>query len=278
MGPFRDLFCICVSLLLWVGVASAQKSAAIEYDGPHGGWNYSGIADRAGDVSFAYPAPPVDRGGQRSRSLIRGRILDDLQKAGAAAQRRPARLVVNGTAMPLYTDEQGRFARPWAFGNGSNSVEIRAADGKVLKRTQFIETNPGKTAAKLRIVMTWNDPQAEVDLHVLTPDGQHAFWANPVLQGGGGLDVDSVDGAGPEIFSTAAPVPGAYNLFVNYWGNFNEGGYHFDESTRQTPVITTRVTLIWNENTLGEKREIYTVPLRRIGDLIAVKTILWGAR
>jgi uncharacterized protein YfaP (DUF2135 family) len=273
-----DQFCIGVLLLLGASAACAQKPPALEYDGPHGGWNYAGTVDRPGDVNFAYPTPPVDRGGQRNRSLIRGRILGDLQKARAAAGRRPARLVANGTAMPLYTDEQGRFARPWAFGNGSNSVEIRAADGQVLKRTQFIEANPGKTAARLRIVMTWNDPQAEVDLHVLTPDGQHAFWASPVLQGGGGLDVDSVDGAGPEIFSTAAPAPGAYNLFVNYWGNFNEGGYHFDEGTRQTPVIITRVTLIWYENTLGEKRETYTVPLRKIGDLIAVKTILWGAQ
>jgi uncharacterized protein YfaP (DUF2135 family) len=276
MHLFNAPFFVGVLLLL-ADAACAQMSPALEYDGPHGGWNYSGTVDRPGDVNFAYPTPPVDRGGQRNRSLIRGRILGDLQKSGAAAERRPARLVANGTAMPLYTDEQGRFARPWAFGNGSNSVEIRAADGKVLKRSQFIEANPGKTAAKLRIVMTWNDPQAEVDLHVLTPDGQHAFWASPVLQGGGGLDVDSVDGAGPEIFSTAAPASGAYNLFVNYWGNFNQSGYHFDESTRQTPVIITRVTLIWNENTLREKREVFTVPLRKIGDLIAVKTILWGA-
>ncbi len=257
-----------------------SKASALEYHGPFGGWNYSPTEQPNADVSFAYPTPPVDRGGQRNRSLIRGRILNDIEQAQAKRDtvKRPARLIVNGNVMPLYTDEHGRFARPWAFGNGSNSIEIKSSSGTVLKRTQFLEANPGKAAAKLRIVTTWDDPQAEVDLHVLTPDGQHAFWASPVLTGGGGFDVDSVDGAGPEIFSSIAPVPGNYSLFVNYWGNFGESGYHFDESTRQQPIITARITIIWNENTAAEKRESLVMPLRKIGDLMAVKSFVLGRR
>jgi uncharacterized protein YfaP (DUF2135 family) len=267
---------IPIGWLLAYSVAVAQKLApSVDYEGPHGGWNYSGTTDRPSDLNFAYPTPPIDRGGQRNRMLIRGRILSDIQKAAGA---RPARLVVNGNAMPLYTDEQGRFARPWAFGNGSNSIEVKSAGGTTLKRAQFIEANPGKAPAKFRIVMTWDDPQAEVDLHVLTPDGQHAFWAAPVLSGGGGFDVDSVDGAGPEIFSTIAPVPGSYSLFVNYWGNFNASGYHFDENTRQQPIITARITVIWGENTSAEKRESFVVPLRKIGDLMTVKTFVLGRK
>ena len=262
-----------------------SKTLALDYQGPFGGWNYSSTDRSNADVNFAYPAPPVDRGGQRNRSLIRGRIISDIEQAQTKrsdapqmSARPPARLIVNGNVMPLYTDEQGQFARPWAFGNGSNSIEIKSSSGSVLKRTQFLEANPGKAAARLRIVTTWDDPQAEVDLHVLTPDGQHAFWAAPVLNGGGGFDIDSVDGAGPEIFSSIAPVPGSYSLFVNYWGNFDASGYHFDESTRQPPNITTRITIIWNENALSEKRESLVMPLRKIGDLMAVKTFVLEAR
>ncbi len=270
---------------LMAAAVAQTKPPALDYQGPFGGWNYSNTERPNADLNFAYPTPPVDRGGQRNRSLIRGRIISDIEQAQAGRidpkqtqARRPARLIVNGNVMPLYTDEQGQFARPWAFGNGSNSIEIKSSGGSVLKRTQFLEANPGKAAARLRIVTTWDDPQAEVDLHVLTPDGQHAFWAAPVLNGGGGFDVDSVDGAGPEIFSSIAPVPGSYSLFVNYWGNFGASGYHFDESTRQQPIITTRITIIWNENTLSEKRESLVMPLRKIGDLMAVKTFVLGAR
>ncbi len=263
-----------------VSAFAQAKPPGLDYGGPHGGWNYSATLQASEELTYAYPAGPVDRGGQRNRSLIRGRIISELKRTQGNRNdgSQPARLIVNGNAMPLYTDEHGRFARPWAFGKGSNNIEIKSSNGTVLKRSQFLEANSGKAAARLRIVMTWDDPQAEVDLHVLTPDGQHAFWAAPVLNGGGGFDVDSVDGAGPEIFSTIAPVPGSYSLFVNYWGNFGSSGYHFDESTRQQPVITTRITVIWNENTATEKRQTLQVPLRKIGDLMAVKSFVLSPR
>jgi uncharacterized protein YfaP (DUF2135 family) len=59
-------------------------------------------------------------------------------------------------------------------------------------------------------------------------------------------------------------------MYVNYWGNFGAAGYHFDESTREQPIITARVSVILFENTLQEKRETYVIPLRKIGDLIPV--------
>jgi uncharacterized protein YfaP (DUF2135 family) len=250
-------------LLLACGTAQAQ----LELEKPTGGWNYSGLTDGSDEVRFAYPTPPIDRGGQKHRTLILGNIRD------AAKMRVPPTLVVNGNPMPLYAGKDGAFARPWAFGAGSNGVEVRLPQGQ-RKRVQFYEANAGRPQAQLRMVLTWDDPQAEVDLHVITPDGQHAFWAQPVLSGGGGFDVDSVDGAGPEIFSVAAPVRGTYRVYVNYWGNFGASGYHFDEGTRQRDVITARVTLIAHENSVKERRESFVVPLRKIGDLNLVKAFI----
>ncbi len=236
---------------------------------PSGGWTHSGFTDDE-RVNYAYPANLIDRGGQRHRTLIEGRL-----KQMAGAKRTPT-LVVNGNAMPLYTDERGDFARPYAFGPGSNGIEVRDADGKVRKRVQFYEANGGKTTARVRIILSWDDPQAELDLHVLTPDGQHAFWAAPILSNGGGMDVDSVDGAGPEMFSMTAPMSGTYLVYVNYWGNFNAEGYHFDESTRQRPVIVARITLVTDENTPAERRETFSVPMRKIGDLTLVRQFRRG--
>ena len=216
------------------------------------------------EMTFAYPKPPVDRGGQRYRTLIKGRI----KKAG---KNRPHKFIVNGIAMPLYTDDDGRFVKPWAFGPGSNSVEIRNPEGTKRKRIQFYDGNATKTRAKIRMVLGWDDARAEVDLHVVTPDGQHAFWAQPILNGGGGLDVDSVDGGGPEIFSVSEPPRGAYLIYVNYWGNFDPAGYNFDASRHERPLITATVTIITNENTIHEKFETYATPLRKIGDLTLVK-------
>jgi uncharacterized protein YfaP (DUF2135 family) len=260
---------IAVLLFTVWSVNATATEKTVTLDTPRGGWNHSGLVDRAGDTAVAYPTPPIDRGAQRNRTMIAGHIRE------AGKQRQPPTLVANGNAMPLYSDDNGRFARYYAFGTGSNSVEVRSADGKATKRVQFYEVNTTKAQAQLRIILAWDDPGAEVDLHVVTPDGQHAFWARPVLDGGGGLDVDSVDGPGPEIFSTVAPLHGAYHVYVNYWGNFGPGGYHFDESTREQPVITARVTLVYHENTAREKRESFLIPLRKISDLTLVKSFLF---
>jgi uncharacterized protein YfaP (DUF2135 family) len=151
-------------------------------------------------------------------------------------------------------------------------VEIRGADGRGVKRVQFYEADRSRPQPVLRVIAAWDDNQAEVDLHVVTPDGQHAFWSHPALTNGGGLDADTVDGPGPENFVMTAPQRGAYQVWINYWGNFGDSGYHFDESTRQQPIITTRITLVFHENTARERREAFVVPLRSIGELTLVKT------
>jgi uncharacterized protein YfaP (DUF2135 family) len=275
---------IALSLgLLWACAASAQQPAAppssTDTPGvqrPIGGWFHSGLQQDAGTVHYAYPPNLIDRGGQRGRTMIEGRLKREGQqrKAGSSGPARTPTLVVNGNAMPLQTDDQGRFARPYAFGAGSNSIEVRDENGSVVQRTQFIEAASLKTQARVRVILSWDDPKAELDLHVLTPDGGHAFWASPVLTNGGGLDVDSVDGAGPEMFSMTAPMGGAYHVYVNYWGRFDGGGYNFDDEARQQPIITARIGLVFDENTPGERRETFSVPMRKIGDLTLVRSFL----
>lgn len=257
-------------LLLLAPAALAQtpppaEPPGVDWRGPSGGWRYHGLNAEGSEVRVAYPTPPIDRGGQRGRSLIEGTL------RGIDASRRPQTLVVNGNPLPLYTDAEGRFARPYAFGAGSNSVSLSTAEGQTLKRVQFYESNRQRTPARIRIVLGWDDPSVELDLHVLTPDGGHAYWARPILPNGGGLDTDSVDGPGPEVFTMTAPLAGTYAVYVNYWGNYGAYGYNFDEDGRDQDLITARISLVFRENTVDERRETFVVPLRAIGDLQLVK-------
>jgi uncharacterized protein YfaP (DUF2135 family) len=256
---------LAMILTCFLGFGAISSVFAVDLEGPVAGWRFDGIGSQNDEARVAYPTPPIDRGAQRNRTLIEGKLrkLQDSPRAHT--------LVVNGNPLPLYTDQEGRFARPYAFGSGSNSVAVLDPDGKALKRFQFYEANPNRVAARIRIILGWDDPRAEVDLHVVTPDGQHAYWAEPVMTNGGGLDVDSVDGAGPEMFSMTAPLSGTYLVYVNYWGNLGGGGYNFDEGSNQNEMITTQVTLVFNENTVDEKRETFIMPLRTIGELQLVK-------
>lgn len=252
------------------GIAAADdpvnSRGAMHLDSPAGGWNVFGLIDKGGEKAAAYPTPPVDRGRQKNRTMIQGRIAQDGPPGKVPT------LIVNGNAMPLYGNPDGTFARPYAFGKGSNSVEIRSADGTVRKRVQFYEANTTRVQSRIRIICSWDDSRAEVDMHIITPDGQHAYFAQPVLSNGGGLDVDSVDGAGPEMFSMTAPMHGQYLVYINYWGNFNAAGYNFDEKEHDLAIISTQITMIFDENTPHEKRETIIAPLRRIGDLTLVKS------
>ena len=245
----------------------ASDAPGADLSSPTAGWRYHGQGTWADEARVAYPTPPIDRGAQRGRTLIEGRQ----PQAGHA--RGPHRLALNGNPMPLYThtDTDGLFVRPYAFGAGSNSVAVVDPQGRTLRRVQFYEANTQRTPARIRIVLGWDDPGAEVDLHVITPDGQHAYWADPVMSNGGGLDVDSVDGPGPEVFTMTAPLRGTYAIYLNYWGNLGAAGYNFDEASNENDMITTQVSLVFNENTVDERRETFIVPLRAIGDLQLIK-------
>ncbi|MFZ6656982.1 YfaP family protein [Undibacterium sp. TJN19] len=270
MKPFLiiSLFPLAMALSTGNSFAADQPQEGVTLNGPRGGWNYAGLIDRSGEARSSYPAPPIDRGMQRNRTLIEGHIR-------TAGKQRAHTLVVNGNPMVLNYGEDGRFERHYAFGSGSNNIEIKTPDGKSAQRVQYYEANSQQLSPQLRIICSWDAPEAEVDLHIITPDGQHAFYAAPILKGGGGLDVDSVDGPGPEMFTTIDPAHGAYHVFVNYWGNYSEAGYNFDEKQRKKPIITTRVTLVFYENTPREKRESFVVPLRKIGDLNLVKSFMF---
>ena len=260
----RHPACAWLCCVLAAPAWAAEPEAPLQ--APLAGWRYHGLIDRSEDARVAYPTPPIDRGGQRGRTLIEGRL------RGLVATRRPHTLAVNGNPLPLYTDDEGRYVRPYAFGGGSNSIVLHSADGRTLARRQFFEANTQRTPARIRIALGWDDPNAEIDLHVLTPDGQHAFWADPVMSNGGGLDTDSVDGPGPEMFTMTAPLRGVYAVYVNYWGNLDGGGYNFDENTNSNEVVTARIALVFNENTMNEKRETFVVPLRKIGELQLIKS------
>jgi uncharacterized protein YfaP (DUF2135 family) len=247
-------FMLC--LLLAVLPASAQ----ISIDAPKGGWRNSAGSTEQYTQSVNYPASSVNlQPGQSETAQIRGRI------AGAAKTGKPATLIVNGVAMPLEIQEDGSFGRPYAFGRGSNSVEVRSSDGKLRSRTQFVDAYSGKTQARLRIVLSWDTAGTDLDLHVVTPDSEHAWYGNRVLKNGGALDVDVTTGYGPEIFSSSAPQKGNYHVYVNYYGS----------GSGKEDITTAQVTIITNENTPNEKQQMVQVPMRSAGELTLVKSFVF---
>ncbi|NHZ64821.1 YfaP family protein [Massilia genomosp. 1] len=246
-------------LLISALLLSTTALAQVKIDSPNSGWRNSKGAKEAYSQDVNYPAASVSvQEGQSPTAEIRGRI-------ASKGKSKPATLVVNGVAMPMAVQEDGSFARPYAFGRGSNSVEVRSPDGKARNRTQFLDSYAGKTQSRLRVVLSWDSDGTDVDLHVVAPDGGHSWYGNRVMPNGGALDVDVTTGYGPEIFSSAAPPKGNYHVYVNYYGAGQDSGI----------LTVAQVAIITNENSPNERQEVVRVPLRAPGELTLVKSFVF---
>lgn len=246
-----------LSLLLLLLAPCAQ--AQVSLDTPQGGWRNSAGESEQYTQSVNYPAASVNlQPGQAESAQIRGRI-------AGAPKGKPATLVVNGVAMPVAVNEDGSFARPYSFGSGANGVEVRSPDGKSRARAQFYDGYRGKTQARLRVVLSWNTPGTDLDLHVVAPDGGHAWYGNRVMHNGGALDVDVTTGYGPEIFSSAAPPKGNYHVYVNYFGSGED----------RSILTVAQLTIITNEGRPNEKQQTFQVPMRAAGELTLVRSFVF---
>jgi hypothetical protein len=131
-------------------------------------------------------------------------LRDDLEKAKAILAERDRLFQPGGTDRsqkdPKAAGEMG-FGEA-KFGQGSekiNSVEVKVGD------PQF--------------TLIW-DSRADIDLHVIEPGGSEIFWEKRNGAQGGELDVDDVDGFGPENINYVqgkGPL-GKYTWYVHYYG------------------------------------------------------------
>ncbi|WP_407944807.1 YfaP family protein [Paraburkholderia acidicola] len=255
------------AVLLLAGACAAQADD-VEFSTPVNGWR-----NTAGDTSrytqdVHYPAVAVTTPeGQSKFAMIAGQIRATPKRTnggGSAAKNGKktsvATMIVNGTVLPQRIEEDGSFSRPWAFAGGSNSVELRTADG-TSKRIQFYDAYSNKTRPRLRIVLAWDTDGTDLDLHVVSPDGVHTFYGDRVAPNGGALDVDVTTGFGPEIYSTPAPLHGTYLVYVNYYGQGESGA----------DMTVAQITIITDENTPNEKSETIVVPMRKAGELTLAK-------
>jgi len=247
--------------LLLSGIAHAADKPVL--DTPRGGWRASASSEKDFLQEVHYPASNVNTEGIKSSALIAGRIRADIA-ATPKNGREPARLVVDGVALPLEVREGGEFARPWTFGPGAHGISVRAPGGGAERRVQFYEANAARAAPRLRVVLSWDTDMTDLDMHVISPDGQHVWYGNRVANNGGALDVDVTGGFGPEIYANPAPPPGIYKVYVNYFG----------AGERNDAITVAQVAVIEQEGTPREKQRVYRVPLRKPGELTLVSSFV----
>lgn len=71
----------------------------------------------------------------------------------------------------------------------------------------------------LRIVLSWDVDNTDVDLWVIDPNGEKVYYQHRESYQGGRLSRDVTQSYGPEEFIVKAPKPGKYQVFADFFGH-----------------------------------------------------------
>lgn len=135
-----------------------------------------------------------------------------------------------------------------------NSVKTNDIDKKLIKN--FDED--------IRIVLTWNTDNCDIDLWVTDPNGEKCYYGHKQTQIGGRMSRDFTQGYGPEEFCIKNAKKGAYKIEVNYYG------------TRQQKLlqpIIVQAEVYTNFGRKNQKKEVLTLQLEKVSGTFEVGTI-----
>ncbi|MET4615343.1 Ca-activated chloride channel family protein [Stenotrophomonas sp. 2619] len=71
----------------------------------------------------------------------------------------------------------------------------------------------------LRVVLSWDSDNSDMDLWVTDPNGERAYYGNRLTYQGGQMSQDFTGGYGPEQFSLRDAKPGKYKVEANFFGS-----------------------------------------------------------
>jgi len=115
----------------------------------------------------------------------------------------------------------------------------------------------------LRTVLSWDADNTDIDLHVLDPDGETAYFGNRLTRQGGALTRDFTGGYGPEEFSLRKAKPGRYEVRARFFGH---------QQQLVSPYTTLMLWLSTDFGTPGQKDERVVLRLSGRGEQVLVGT------
>jgi uncharacterized protein YfaP (DUF2135 family) len=74
----------------------------------------------------------------------------------------------------------------------------------------------------LRIMMTWDADNTDIDMHVKEPGGEEVYYAHNRSQSGGLVSHDVTTGYGPEEFLHKIAPKGKYEVFTKYFASHQQ--------------------------------------------------------
>lgn len=135
-----------------------------------------------------------------------------------------AHLIIDGESDQAYDVElhNGSFTQQVVISGTAeeqqHSVELTATSGSLIASDTTTFTSQVPPTA-LRVTLSWDTGGTDVDLWVTDPNGERCYYGHRTTVSGLNLDVDDVNGFGPENITTTNIIPGDYLVQVHYYSD-----------------------------------------------------------
>ncbi|MEA2096981.1 MAG: PEGA domain-containing protein [Candidatus Cloacimonadota bacterium] len=173
------------------------------------------------DEELSYPVPPYpvfnvmypydQQSFEDNEIVVEGYVELD---TGAPYTGNTAIISINGIDSEIYVSN-GYYYQTISIAAGENELQLRANGPYGDTGVSDIITVYGNfTAPEIEVVLWWNTPTSDLDLHAWNPAGEHCYYGNSVISDGY-LDIDDTEGYGPETFAVETANVGVYTIQVN---------------------------------------------------------------
>ncbi len=119
----------------------------------------------------------------------------------------------------------------------------------------------------LRIILSWDADNTDIDIHVLEPSGEEAYYKNRRTALGGFVSQDITTGYGPEEYLLLKGQKGKYKVLTHYFGSSQQ---------RLTGPATATATVYTNWGRADERRQILSLRLDKPKEKVMVGEISFG--
>lgn len=117
----------------------------------------------------------------------------------------------------------------------------------------------------LRIIMSWDQDEVDIDIHVLEPNNEEAYYQNRRTREGGFVGEDVTTGYGPEEYLAKKAQMGVYKIMTNYYASHKRDLVgpttvtatiytNWGRKNERTGTLTLRLDSVKQKHEIGEVR------------------------
>ena len=116
----------------------------------------------------------------------------------------------------------------------------------------------------IRIILSWDADLTDIDLWVIEPSGEKAYYSHRRTTIGGNFSRDFTQGYGPEEYVLRKAMNGAYKVKANYYGS---------GAPKLAGAVTLQLDVFTNHGRPNERRKSITLRLTKKKEVIDVGEI-----